>query len=723
MTSPLTMGRAGRHTLVYGVGILVSRAVSFVMLPFYTHYLTPANYGVMQLVEMTLDIVAILAGTKIATGIFRYYYKAESEADKRAVLSTAMILLGVSFGVFAAATAVVAPALSRLVFGSPEHATLIRLAAGSLGVSSLVVAPLALLRLQERSVRFTWITSAKLLLQVTLNVIFLAVFGLGVKGVFIGTLIANSVLGLALAAPFIARVGLRYSERTARDLLRYGLPLVATNIATFVVAYGDRYFLRRSGDDTVVGLYALAYQFGFILSMVGYGPFATMWEPVRFELASRADRDHLYARAFLYMNLLLWTAALGIGLFVGDFIQVMAAPAYWSASQLVPIILLAYVLQSWSGFQELGVLVKERSEFVTLANWLAAAAALLFYVLLIPRYLGLGAAIATLLAFGVRSAVTHVASQRLWPIRYEWPPVWRLIGVATVVYAAGRLVPTASLAGSIVIHSLLFGVYLVLLWFTGVIPAEGRERVRRLIRQPRTAAPVDSPSAVPWEGTDSRGNWMWLAAPASWDRVLEVGAESASLAPALADHFAVVHRLDPERVGRGAAQPAGRLGVRRGSTVSGSVRSSPFRDGSFDCIVYHPEPPDPNRGSPATSRSRRDALRECLRMLRPGGCLCVTSPNPCEVETLWSRLRAGVARQGALSARGLRRCGFARVCAYYVDPSSDWPESVTPTTRRASLVSEQVTGEPGVRGLVRRVVGAAGLHRLIHSSMMFLAYK
>jgi O-antigen/teichoic acid export membrane protein len=485
MTKPFQMGRVGRHTLVYAAGVLLARGVSFVMLPFYTRYLTPADYGVMQLVELTLDVIAIFAGTQIASGVFRFYHKAADDASRNAVLSTATILLATSYGLFATATALAAPRLSQLVFGSPEQATLIRIAAGSLGVQSFAVVPLALLRLEERSVRFTYVNTAKLVFQLTSNILFLAVFGLGVKGIFISTLIANIVQGVWLGVPFIARVGLRVSGRAARDLTRYGIPLVGVNIATFAATFGDRYFLRVSGDMTAVGLYSLAYQFGFLLVGLGFVPFAMMWEPMRFEVAKRPDRDAVFARAFLYLNVVVLTMAVGIGLFVGDFLRVMSAPAFYRASDLVPIILVAYVLQSWTSFQEVGLLVRERTELATLANWLAGVIALLGYALLIPRWLGFGAAVATVLAFAARQIVTYVASQRLWPIRYSWAPVVRLVVVASVFSLLGVVAPTFSLGWSVALRATLFLLYLVVVWHLGVIRSEDRKRIRDFMRSPR----------------------------------------------------------------------------------------------------------------------------------------------------------------------------------------------------------------------------------------------
>jgi O-antigen/teichoic acid export membrane protein/SAM-dependent methyltransferase len=722
MTVSLTVSRVGRDTLIYGVSILLGKVVSFVMLPFYTRYLTPADYGVMQLVDMTLDIVAIIAGSQIASGVFRFYHKAQSDVDKNLVLSTAMAFLVMSFGAFAISTYLAASTLSRLVFGSPEYATLIRLAAASLGLQSFVTVPLALLRLQERSVGYAGFTSGRLILQLTLNILLLAVFGLGVKGIFISTLIANATMAVALGAPFVAHIGLQISRRMARDLLRYGVPLVGMNLATFVVTFGDRYFLRVSDDVAAVGLYSLAYQFGFILSVVGYAPFALMWEPKRFEIAKLPERDVLYSRAFLYMNLLLLTVAVGIGLSAGDFIRIMAPAPFHPAADLVPIILIAYVLQSWAQFLELGVLVRGRTEFVTLANWLAAATALLAYALLIPRWLGLGAAVATVLAFAVRNVATYVASQRLLPIQYRWGPVWRLAAFATAIYLASLIIPKDPVWESVLLHLALFGLFVILVWLSDVIPAADRARIQARVTWPRMSFPEVPRSVAGGMGSESSSNWVWLAAPARWDRVLEIGEGTASLAVAgLSDHFGTVHHLHTTRsdgsVGGLYRSPAHGVELNR---VRGSARAVPYRDSSFDCIVLHGVFAPRGGGASAL---RIDDLRECVRMLRPGGCLHVATANPIHYEALPRWIAGDVFGSTVLRARDLRRLGFARVCSYYADPSIDQPWAVVPAARHAVLVMEQLNDERWLRGRLRRIIATAGLHRLTSRWTTYLAYK
>src|SRR5207245_2004604 len=81
---------------------------------------------------------------------------------------------------------------------------------------------------------------------------------------------------------------------------------------------------------------------------------------------------------------------------------------------------------SWTVMHNIGMQVQERTEYYTLANWVGALVALAGYALLIPRLLGLGAALATVASFGVREWMVYALSQRLWPVHYRWTPVIRL---------------------------------------------------------------------------------------------------------------------------------------------------------------------------------------------------------------------------------------------------------------------------------------------------------
>src|SRR5438093_3222037 len=200
------------------------------------------------------------------------------------------------------------------------------------------------LRVKHRSLMYVGVNLAKLLIGLAFNVIFLVGLGLGVRGIFYSSLIANVTVAVVLAACLVRDVGLRFSRPAASDLLRYGIPLIGTQFATFIATFGDRYFLQGVSNVSAVGIYALAYQFGFLLASLGYMPFEAVWAPARFEIAKRSDHDDVLARGFIYMNLLLISSAVVLTLFIGDILRIMTTPPFYGAAALVPLILVAYVL-------------------------------------------------------------------------------------------------------------------------------------------------------------------------------------------------------------------------------------------------------------------------------------------------------------------------------------------------------------------------------------------
>lgn len=479
--------KAGRHGVVYALGIILSKAVAFIMLPIYTRYLTPSDYGVLQLVTITLEVVSIVAGSRLAGGVFRFYFKAKTDEERRAVLTTAFGLLVACYSIAAILTALAAPLIAQAVFNDPSYARIIRVAAASLAFEGWLVVPFAYLRIRDRSSRFVLINTCKLMLQLSMNVWFVVHLRMAAEGVLLSAAIANLVIGSYLAVSLLREAGFSLSRGAAVDILRFGLPLVGTQVATFVSTFGDRFFLQRAAGTDAVGLYGLAYEFGFLLVTLGFTPFNTVWEPLRFKMAERADRDEVYAKAFVYLNLLLITMAVGITLFVGDALRIMADPAFHSAAAIVPVVLVAYVLQSWQAFHNMGIMMAERTGYITTANWVAAAVAVAGYVLLIPRYLGMGAAVATVLAFAVREVMVYSMSQRLWHIDYEWARTWRLIALGTAVGVAGMFVRERSLVWSVAMHAALFLAYVAGVWMLRVIPDQDRFSLRTLLRSPASA--------------------------------------------------------------------------------------------------------------------------------------------------------------------------------------------------------------------------------------------
>jgi O-antigen/teichoic acid export membrane protein len=479
---PLRLQALGGYAMLFAGLTLISKGVSFFMLPLYTRYLGPADYGVIELIENSLDVLQIVAGSRLLGGVFRFYYKTDDQSMRRRVVSTAMLTIYAGYAAAAVVAYLLAPQLAKYIIGDIKYTSLVHLAAGNLAVVALYFVPPVFLRATGRFTTLIGINLVRLPLQVAMNVLFLVHFHMGPAAIFLSTLIANVIIGGVMSAMVFREVGFSYDMGVARDLYRYGGPLIITQFATFILTYGDRPFLRIAANLDSVGLYTMAYTFAFLLATLAQTPFDLVWEPKKFEIARRpkAERDSVYARVFVYQNVTLLTMAVAMSLFVHGVLRIMATPPFYPAANVVPILLIAIVFQAWTAAHDVGIGVSEKTKYIAIANWISAAVALIAYALLIPRLAGWGAAIATAIAYAVRYGCTYTFSQRLWPVRYNWTPVLRLVALSVVTVIVSVVVQVHSLGAALGARLTEFVIFLVLLWWLPILSADEKRALRAL---------------------------------------------------------------------------------------------------------------------------------------------------------------------------------------------------------------------------------------------------
>ena len=67
---------------------------SFILLPLHTTYLTVADYGLIELLSIVLDLTVLLLGSRVAVGVFKYYNDAPDHRSKGRVVGNAIVYCG-----------------------------------------------------------------------------------------------------------------------------------------------------------------------------------------------------------------------------------------------------------------------------------------------------------------------------------------------------------------------------------------------------------------------------------------------------------------------------------------------------------------------------------------------------------------------------------------------------------------------------------------------------
>jgi O-antigen/teichoic acid export membrane protein len=471
-----SFSRMGRNTAFYSFAGLAARVTSVIMLPVYTHYLTPAQYGILALLDVAVDIANILFAAGTRAGLQRFYFKAADDDQRLSVVFTAWVLENGLTWLGALALILGSGFVYHRMMSDGGSPALVQLAALNFGLGAAVGVPMAFLQIKQRALPYSAILLSKLVMQVIFNLLFLVHFGMGVASILLSTMIVNIVLGVGLSIYLLSVTGIRFSRLALTDLRRFGVPYQLATAAAFVLAFGDRFFLEHSHGLAEVGVYGLAYTFGFLLYQIATTPFLRAWEPQRFVAISDAkeERDRAMSRGFLYFNLVVLTVATGLAVYVRPVIAILTSAPYHTASSLVPLILGAYVIQGWGDVTKFGIDVSERTRLYTYASWAAAGVVLVLYATLIPPFGGYGAAIATTIAFAVRFALGYFWSHRVWPISYGWGRVARLTMIAVVTSAYVAIWPAASIVTQLLQGTVAIVVYGLLTWGFVLAPAERR---------------------------------------------------------------------------------------------------------------------------------------------------------------------------------------------------------------------------------------------------------
>jgi len=464
--------KTATHTAIYAVGVVTRRLASLVMLPIYTRYLTPADYGVVELLSMAIDIATILIGLRISQAMFRYYVLAEKEEEKREVVSTVLLTIILTSCVGATLLYLFSEPLVQIIFGSSEYILEFKLFVFTLITNAIAEVGLSYLRAQQRPIFFVLVGIVSLFTQVSLNIYFVVIENMHVTGVVYSSLISGFMIATGLSAYVFYNVGFHYSFNFVKRLIKFVAPLVVASIGAVYVAYADKYFLRIYAGLADVGLYALASRISSVLNTV-YEAFNMSWQADSYHIVKNENARQIYGQFFRYVSAAIIITGVGIALFANDLFAIMTTPEYYAAGYIVPILILSVIVRIYTMFCNFGAVYREKTGVIANASWIRVSIATAGYLLLIP-YLGVyGAAISLALSNVVELIWVYTQSKKQYDMDLSWNPVFAMMFIAALIVGCGLLMPIGEIS-FFIYRILLFVVFLSLMYFSPVCGQEGR---------------------------------------------------------------------------------------------------------------------------------------------------------------------------------------------------------------------------------------------------------
>jgi O-antigen/teichoic acid export membrane protein len=469
----------------YTAASILSKVIAVALLPLYTRYLSPRDYGAAEILFAAVVTASIIVRFGLIEAILRFYYL-DDEEPQRVVKATFAGLFWLStLGALIALP--FARPLSEALLDPKElppgvsGAELVRIAIGGLWVLTMWEFMLTLFRLDERARAYFTTTILNVLAAIALTVVLVVGLEEGARGLLVGSYATGGAFVLALIALQWRRLSLWPEPALLGRLFRFGLPTMPAEVSLYALNFADRLIIVRSLGLREAGLYSLGVKFAQAVNVLVRG-FQLAWPPLAYSIRDDGEARRVYATVVtLFAAACAWAVA-GMWLFSRWIVRALAAPKFFDSFEVIGLISVAVTL--YALYLVLVVILGRtgRTEF----NLPAAVGALVVNVVLnlvlVPPLGIVGAGLALVVSYLVVLVLMYGFTQRLFPVPYEWGRLLRVVlAVTALVGVAELLVPTHGAAG-LLVRALLFAAYPLALFTTGFFSEAERRWLARLRR-------------------------------------------------------------------------------------------------------------------------------------------------------------------------------------------------------------------------------------------------
>ncbi len=458
------------ESVVYGISGTISRFIGFFLMPVYTRVFMPAEYGVISLVDTATTLMSIFVVLGLDHSSARWFYDTKDAMHRRCTISSWFWCQLAMATLAGAILFLFAPQVSFVLLQSQEYASLIRLAAFSLPMSTFAKVIGNWLRYQRRAWTATAFFTASSLATVACTILFVVLFRWGLNGVFGARLVA-AVVTAGIAALLIRSwiTPACFSLAHLKPMLQFGLPYVPASIAYWVKVSSSRIILNLFCGKTEVGLYATAVS---LASPVGLftNAFQLAWAPFAYSILHEKRSGEVYAKVldvYAFCATVLCTA---VSLFSVPLLSLLTTKDYYSASSCVPFLTYALVFNGATYLANLGSGITKRSGPAAKGMFIEAVTALSLNFALTPWMGKRGAAVAITVSALLNVMYLFHASQKNYYIPYRFRPALTFLGFSWLLIAADYWLVSGSGLQMYLIRGTLLSLFLPLAVFLGVVP-------------------------------------------------------------------------------------------------------------------------------------------------------------------------------------------------------------------------------------------------------------
>ena len=401
-------------TLILGIGTVISKLMTYVVLtPLYTRCLTTAEFGIVELVVQTANLLMPLVSLGINQAVLRFGM--DGETDRGSVLSTGLAVNIIGFLIFLLFYPVV-----RLIPHLGDNALLVYLFIFCATTHYLFA---YCVKSMHRAKLFTVCVIIGTAITVVLDILFLAVWDMGIVGYILAIALSDVTCSFILIFTGKLYKLIRFDKikkTITKAMLRYSIPLIPNSALWWITDYSDRYMVTLFVSESANGLYSLAYRLPNMLIMV-CGIFMDAWQMSVLSEKSRLERQKFFTNVFAMYQSIIFVGASALIVGAKLVTRIMAAPAFFDSWQYIPTLVMATAMSCFVTFLGTIYVVEKKSKSSLFTTVIGTIVNIGGNFVLIRLWGAHGAALSTAFSYGLVVLLRGFHTRKFIPIGWSLP--------------------------------------------------------------------------------------------------------------------------------------------------------------------------------------------------------------------------------------------------------------------------------------------------------------
>ncbi|MDP1531512.1 MAG: oligosaccharide flippase family protein [Rhodoferax sp.] len=412
----------GSHSIIYGLGSMAQSAAGLLLLPILTGALSKDDFGVYSMIVMASTIASAVFYLGITSALPRSYFDYASNEDRRAVFTTAFIILALGAVIQTLLGYYFGSTISKLLVRNSSYGDAVAWAflGSSMGfINQYFFNYLRILRKSISSVVFSLIS-------------FIATIGL--------TLLLLHELPGSLIAPFQAIVCsqiivmiiilimygktafiFKFKRNEVSKLVLFGGPIVVASFGLMIIDSVDRIIIERTLTLADVGAYSAVLKVAALINVLMIVPFTQIWSPMMMEYRSHSNIKDLFSRVLSVFLIVGGIILVGAALFAAEILSLLIQSGVNSAMiSSFLIITLGTLIYGTTNILAAGLFYERKVFQSTYIYCSVATLKIGVSLLLIPLFGITGAAASTLFAYILIPVGIYALARRYFSFNIDW---------------------------------------------------------------------------------------------------------------------------------------------------------------------------------------------------------------------------------------------------------------------------------------------------------------